>query len=142
MGSKPKNPPKTNHRRVISTTEEMRLFLEEIVAQMTELGFEEKDIFSVRLGLEEAIVNAIRHGNRFDPNKKVELRYTVAEECVVFEIEDEGDGFNPDELPDPLDPENLERPSGRGVYLMHCYMSSVEYNEKGNCVKLYKERSR
>jgi serine/threonine-protein kinase RsbW len=114
---------------------------EEILARMQEAGFTEKDIFSMRLALEEAIVNAIRHGNSGDPAKSVLVRYRVTQQEVVTEIEDEGPGFDPDNIPDPLASENLERPTGRGLFLIRYYMTSVTFNERGNCVVLRKERT-
>jgi len=108
---------------------------EEILALMEGAGYSEKDLFGMRLALEEAIVNAIRHGNKGDPAKIVQVRYRVTE------IQDEGPGFNPDNIPDPLAPENLESPTGRGLFLIRYYMTSITFNERGNCLTLYKERT-
>jgi serine/threonine-protein kinase RsbW len=94
----------------------------------------------VRLGLEEALVNAVRHGNRGDPRKRVRVRYRVAPQEVWAEVEDEGPGFDPGAVPDPTGPERLERPGGRGLLLMRHYLSSVSYNERGNAVTLRKRR--
>ena len=66
----------------------------------------------------------------------ITLRYHVNENGVVAEVEDQGVGFDPAQVPDPLAPENLERPSGRGLLLMRAYMSQVCHNEQGNCVCL------
>jgi len=114
---------------------------EEILALMEGAGYSEKDVFSVRLALEEAIVNAIRHGNKGDPAKSVQVRYRVTDREVVTEIQDEGPGFDPYNIPDPLAPENLESPTGRGLFLIRYYMTSVTFNERGNCLTLCKERS-
>jgi len=114
---------------------------EEILALMEGAGYSEKDLFGMRLALEEAIVNAIRHGNKGDPAKIVQVRYRVTDRHVVTEIQDEGPGFNPDNIPDPLAPENLESPTGRGLFLIRYYMTSITFNERGNCLTLYKERT-
>lgn len=127
---------------IVSTTAEMRDFIERVSQKMAIVGYVDKEVFAVRLGLEEAIVNAIKHGNRMNPKKKVSLRYAVDHREVVVEIQDEGAGFNPSELPDPLAPENLERPCGRGVFLIKSYMSWVKYNDKGNCVTVCKKKSK
>ena len=103
--------------------------------------YTERDLFGIRLALEEAIVNAIRHGHRNDFTKLVRVRFEASDEQFVVEIEDEGPGFDPDGIADPLAPENLERPGGRGVFLMRNYMSWVSYNERGNCVTMCRRRS-
>ena len=100
-----------------------------------------KDVFSVRLALEEALINAIKHGNQMDPDKSVEISWEVTDSTVRVSIEDQGKGFDPSTLPDPTLEENLERSSGRGVMLIHHYMTSVGYNEKGNRITMVKERS-
>src|SRR5947207_14087427 len=107
---------------------EMNEALSRILQEMAAAGYSARDQFGVRLSLEEAIVNAIKHGNREDPAKFVELTYSVTGHQVLTEIEDQGPGFNPYLIPDPLSPENLERPGGRGVFLMRHYMTTVHYN--------------
>ncbi|MFN8858132.1 MAG: ATP-binding protein, partial [Planctomycetaceae bacterium] len=74
---------------------------EQIIRQLEEREFGEHDLFGVRLALEEALVNAIKHGNRLDPAKIVRVQWKIDEIRVVIEIEDEGEGFNPIEVPDP-----------------------------------------
>ena len=98
-------------------------------------------MFGIRLALEEALVNAVKHGNRSDASKIVRVHYQICEEQFLIEIRDEGAGFDPDGVPDPLSPANLERPGGRGVFLIRHYMSWVQYNEVGNAVTLCKVRS-
>jgi serine/threonine-protein kinase RsbW len=112
-----------------------------VTGAMQAAGYSSQDIFAVRLALEEAVVNAIKHGHQGDTSKAVRVAYQVTPECVQLEVEDQGPGFRPDELPDPLDPENLERACGRGVFLMRHYMHEVAYNERGNCVRLCRRRS-
>jgi serine/threonine-protein kinase RsbW len=103
-------------------------------------GYGEKEIFGVRLALEEALVNAVKHGNRHDPAKCVWASWHVGPNRVLIEIEDEGDGFNPRAVPDPCAAENLERSCGRGLFLMRHYMTSVRYNRRGNRVTMCKRR--
>jgi len=97
-----------------------------------------RDLFSIKLALEEALVNAIKHGNQYDRNKKVEIAYQVTSERFTIRITDEGDGFDPADVPDPTAVENLERPCGRGLMLMRHYMSEIDYNELGNSVVMSK----
>lgn len=126
--------------QAIHTMDEMNPVIARILDAMVQAGYSEKDCFGTRLSLEEAIVNALRHGNGGDPRKTVHIRFAVSNHLIVAEVEDEGPGFNPYTLPDPLAPEHLERPGGRGVFLMRHYMTSVHFNERGNCVHMCKAR--
>jgi serine/threonine-protein kinase RsbW len=112
-----------------------------LVADLAAAGFSERDQFAIRLALDEALANGIRHGNRQDPAKTVTFRYRITPEALLAEVEDEGPGFDPDQVPDPLAPENLERASGRGLFLMRSYMTWVRHNERGNRVTLCKYRA-
>ncbi|MBW3538833.1 MAG: ATP-binding protein [Planctomycetes bacterium] len=113
---------------------------ERIISLLEKLNFPPRDVFGVRLALEEALVNAIKHGNGMDPEKNVHVRCRVNDVSAVVEIEDEGPGFRPETIPDPTAEENLEKPSGRGIMLMRAFMSDVSYNDRGNCVRLVKRR--
>ncbi|MBX3448073.1 MAG: ATP-binding protein [Planctomycetaceae bacterium] len=112
-----------------------------IIQRLEARGFTDRDVFGIRLSLEEALVNAIKHGNGMDPSKSVRVCCQIDTETVVVEIEDEGDGFQPEEVPDPTAEENLERPCGRGIMLMRAFMTRVEYSDHGKCVTLEKRRS-
>jgi serine/threonine-protein kinase RsbW len=98
----------------------------------------EKDIFGIRLALEEALVNAIKHGNQMDRSKKVAIGCAVHGERLEIHITDEGSGFDPGDVPDPTTVENIERPCGRGLMLMRHYMNEVSFNGRGNSVRMYK----
>lgn len=111
-----------------------------ILAEVKTLGYCENATFAVKLALEEAITNAYRHGNKADPSKKIRVCYQVTPEKVVIEIHDEGEGFRPDDVPDPTLPENIDRPHGRGIMLMRAYLDVVEFAESGNCVRLVMHR--
>ncbi|MEZ6065890.1 MAG: ATP-binding protein [Planctomycetaceae bacterium] len=104
-------------------------------------GFSGHDSFGIRLALEEAIVNAMKHGNGLDPSKQVKISCSVDDERVEIVIEDEGPGFDPGDVPDPTEDDNIDKPSGRGLMLMRAFMTSIEYNERGNRVRLEKARS-
>jgi serine/threonine-protein kinase RsbW len=123
-----------------SRTGEGQAVQERIVSLLEQLAYPMRDVFGVRLALEEALVNAIKHGNGMDPNKKVQIECRIDHERVWVRIQDEGQGFDVDALPDPTLEENLDKPSGRGVLLMREFMTKVEYNDKGNCVTLEKRR--
>lgn len=109
-----------------------------VLGVLEQQGPDEDEVFSVRLALEEAVTNAIKHGNGFDPNKKVTVRFGTDNRVLTIQVEDEGEGFDPHGVPDPTAEENLERESGRGLLLMRHYMDTVEFNNRGNCVTLVK----
>jgi serine/threonine-protein kinase RsbW len=125
----------------LNTTREIERVLETVVAAMHNQAYPPRDVFSMRLAMEEAIVNAIRHGHGYDPSKRVSVRYLVNLERVLVEVTDQGRGFDPHQVPDPLAEENLERSSGRGLLLMRAYLSWLRYNRSGNSVVLCKCRS-
>jgi serine/threonine-protein kinase RsbW len=108
---------------------------------MTSAGFSEADVLRLRLALDEALVNAHKHGHQGDWSKPIQVRYHVNENGVAAEIEDQGCGFVPTQVPDPSAPENLERDSGRGLFLMRTYMSNVYHNAEGTCICFCKHSS-
>lgn len=96
--------------------------------------------FAIRLALEEAVVNAFKHGSRGIVNPKVEFGFRVNDGEVMIRVKDPGPGFDPRKLPDPTAPENLERPGGRGVMLMKAFMTRIEYNAPGNQITMVYKR--
>jgi serine/threonine-protein kinase RsbW len=123
---------------IIRTLAEVPVLLGSLLEVLRGLDYSDRDRFCVHVSLEEVIVNAIRHGNREDPLKTVQIRYHATPQQFTIEIQDEGAGFDPDSVPDPLDAENLERPGGRGIYIAQHCMTWVKYNDVGNCVTLCK----
>lgn len=111
-----------------------------IIGALEARGFPARDVFGVRLALEEALVNAIKHGNGLDPGKVVRVHCDLDDQRVCITVEDEGPGFNPEDVPDPTEDDNLEKPSGRGLMLMRAFMTRIEYRGRGNCVLLEKQR--
>ena len=106
--------------------------VQEIIHALRRHEWKQDDVFAVHLALEEAVVNAIRHGNGLDPAKRVRVETKISAQRCWIQVEDEGSGFDPREVPDCTANENLEKPGGRGLMLMQNFMSSVEYNEAGN----------
>lgn len=90
----------------------------------------------ILISLTEAVNNAIVHGNRLDPNKEVTLTFAEDGRHMYFTIEDEGAGFDYDSLPDPTAPENIEKPHGRGVFLMRQLADTCDFEDGGRIVKL------
>jgi serine/threonine-protein kinase RsbW len=125
-----------------SLLEEVSRAGEAVLAAVAKCGYGEQDRFAIQLALEEALANAVRHGNAADPGKHVTVEFRVDADCVCVSVEDEGHGFRPDSVPDPTLDENLEKPDGRGVMLMRVYMNEVRYNPAGNKVTMTKRRTR
>jgi serine/threonine-protein kinase RsbW len=117
-----------------------RRVTDELLAQLGAHGWPEADVFAVHLAVEEAIVNAIVHGNKLDPAKKVHVVCEVSADRVLVSIADEGPGFDPAGIPDCTADDRLEAPGGRGVMLMRSFMTRIEYNPAGNAVVLEKRR--
>ena len=102
----------------------------------------EDEIFWVSLAVREGVINAIKHGNRFDPAKHVELSIDIQNRSLKISIADEGQGFDPDSVPNPLDEQNLLKPSGRGIFYMRSFMGQVSFGKTpagGTLVTLEKE---
>jgi len=97
-------------------------------------GVHESHYGNILIALTEAVNNAIHHGNRLDPAKSVGLGYQVKEDKIVFVVSDEGPGFDFQHLPDPTDPQNIEKPHGRGVFLMRALADNVEFSDNGSTV--------
>ena len=111
-----------------------------IVDEINRHGYSPDIAFGIKLALEEAITNAVKHGNLDDPTKHIVVCYYVGPERVIIMVGDEGNGFSPEEIPDPTAEENLDRPNGRGIMLMQSYMTKVRFNQAGNEVWLLKEK--
>src|SRR5262249_6904382 len=94
---------------------EARRVQADIARALASFQFDDREVFSIKLALEEALVNAIKHGNQMDRSKKVHITCRIDTERFDIDISDEGDGFKPEEVPDPMAEENLERPCGRGL---------------------------
>ena len=117
---------------------EARRIQDEIEQLLHSRHVNEHDVFSVKLALEEALVNAIKHGNQMDRTKKVYISYQLHADRFDICIRDDGSGFDPCDVPDPTAFENLERPCGRGLMLMRHYMTKVAFNDCGNGVTMSK----
>ena len=110
-------------------------YLQERVAKLGLIKPERSNLF---VALDEAFVNAVKHGNKNDPTKLVRITAELTPQEASFTVEDEGEGFDITQIPDPCDPANLFRTSGRGVLLIYNIMDEVEYNAQGNRVKMVK----
>lgn len=109
---------------------------EEILSAVSGFSYPDASAFALRLVIEEAVSNAFKHGNRGRPGAHVDIEWEIKRDRVRISVEDQGEGFDPESLPDPTDEDRLELPSGRGVLLIHAYMSDVQYNDRGNRVTM------
>jgi len=106
----------------------------------SESGFDEDEVMQIAMAVREAAVNAVLHGNAYDPEKKIELEFERTEDDLVITIRDQGKGLDPANIPDPLSPENLLKTSGRGIFLIRSFMDDVQINpsQTGTEIKLFK----
>ena len=126
---------------VITRLDEVRDVQTEIKDALAGQQFDDQDQFYIELAVEEALVNAVKHGNQLDDAKKVSVKCVITPARFDIRIEDEGAGFDPGDVPDPTAPENLERPCGRGLLLIRRFMTDVRYHGRGNVVTMSKLRS-
>jgi len=112
-----------------------------LLKAVTRYGYSKACVFGIRLALEEGLSNAIKHGNRGDRHKSVEVSFDVNDERVLICIRDQGEGFDPSAVPDPTADENLEKPSGRGIMLMRAYMDELTFRDRGKQVCMVKRKN-
>ena len=106
------------------------------------LGLDDDSRHWVGIAIREAMANAIKHGNRLDPDKQVEVELAIADCQAIIRVVDQGEGFDPREVGDPLAPENLLKPNGRGIFYMKSFMDEIEYKSRpdgGTVVTLRKQ---
>ncbi len=131
------NEPKTHTITFPSSVE----YLEKVESMSSEIaqeaGFNESLIDDISIALTELVNNAIHHGNQDDKAKKVTVNFYVYSDHIVIGIRDEGQGFKPDEINDPLHPDNIMSESGRGIYLVKALMDSLEYQITENGTEVF-----
>ena len=131
----------TVEKKFCSQAELAAQMIRQIVDQLDQAQWSKKEQLDIHLCLEEAFMNAIKHGNDNDAEKCVDTRCWVSQEIFRIEISDEGPGFDMEDVPDPTAEENLTNTGGRGLMLMKHYMDLVRYNDSGNLVLLEKYRN-
>ena len=115
---------------------------QQVVAELQAGDFDQDLIFSVHLSLNEALINALNHGNKMDPTTEIKLDYSITSDKIEIFVTDQGDGFDPAAVPDPRRDENLYKGVGRGVLLMRSYMNVVEFNDRGNSVRMIRYKGK
>ena len=111
---------------------------ETILSQCQRYSFTDRDLFALKLAIDEAFANAVKHGNQYDCDKHVRIKYRVTPRRADVVVEDEGPGFNPSSLPDPTLDQHIECTHGRGILLMRAFMNNVVFSPSGNSVTLTK----
>ena len=113
-----------------------------IIADAKLMGYDETELRDkIPVTVDEAVTNAIKHGNKFQEDKKVFIEVQINIDRIKIVVADEGDGFDVSTVPDPTDPMNFLKPSGRGILFMNIGMDDVRYNQKGNVLTLIKYRN-
>ena len=125
--------------RIAARFEEIDLVDRLAAAWLRHAGLRDAELDHLVLGVREAVANAVRHGSGADPGKTVEIVFEQRNNVAHIRVEDDGEGFDLEALPDPLAPENLLRPSGRGILLMRAYADDVDFSfSRGTRVELSK----
>lgn len=117
----------------------MHSILDYLLKRVEKLGVVNPEQSNLFVALDEAFVNAVKHGNKFNSQKLVRITAELSDKEASFTVEDEGEGFDVNSIPDPLDPENLFKTSGRGVLFIYNIMDEVKYNDRGNRLTMVKK---
>ena len=126
MRDKKSHEPETRELFLDSTLESVDSAEQLAVGMAEKAGFDDEDLMKIGMAVRESVVNAVVHGNRYSANKKVRFSISQTPERFTIRITDQGEGFDPEELPDPLAPENLLRTSGRGIFLIRSFMDEFD----------------
>lgn len=119
-----------------SRREDIDAAMDAVIAALDRFGYDQAGAFAIRLALEEALTNAVRHGNKNDPTRLVTLECAISDHETTLAVQDQGEGFDPSAVPDPTAAENLDIPSGRGLMLMRSFMAEVQVHPPGNRVTM------
>ncbi|MFH1321042.1 MAG: ATP-binding protein [Bacteroidota bacterium] len=125
-----------------SSVPENLALVEKLIDEICENYCVNEDYYgNILISITEAVNNAIQHGNKYDPNKSVDVVFESDSETLYFTVVDEGEGFDYNKLPDPTDPENIEKIEGRGIFLMKNLADGVEFSKNGSIVELNFKKS-
>lgn len=129
-------PAKGQKLKIESSSENLRL-VERLIEDVCDIYNVTEDNFgNILIAVTEAVNNAIYHGNKGNPSKSVQIGFENEDKKITFSVSDEGQGFDYDSLPDPTDPNNIDKINGRGVFLMKHLADKVEFNHNGKEVLL------
>jgi serine/threonine-protein kinase RsbW len=126
-----------NQKLLIPSKSENIVLVEKLVDDVCDLFDIKEEIYGhILVALTEAVNNALQHGNKAHPSKHIEVTFKVKSDTLYFTVKDEGRGFDFRNLPDPTDPANIEKPTGRGIFLMKHLAESISFEDKGSKVVL------
>ena len=126
-----------NQKLLIPSKSENIVLVEKLVDDVCDLFDIQEDIYGhILVALTEAVNNGLQHGNKANPNKHIEVTFKVKDNKLFFTVKDQGPGFDYTNLPDPTDPKNIEKPTGRGIFLMKHLSDNVSFEDKGTRVIL------
>lgn len=129
------------HSVIPSDFRNMREVQGQLMSAVEAHRFDNDAVFAIKLALEEALINAIKHGNKLDASKQVTVDAVITDDRAEFVIQDQGEGFRRKDVPDPTDDSNREKSSGRGLLLIEAYMTDVTYSDRGRRLKMvYKKK--
>jgi serine/threonine-protein kinase RsbW len=134
--------PTSGSLEIDSTASAVEDICQQLISLLEDAHFSKDDVFAVHLALEEALINAVEHGNKMDPEKKVKIDYQINSDKVDISITDQGPGFNPEHVPDPRIGENIYKYDGRGLLLIQSFMDEVKFNKSGNCLNMIRFKDR
>ena len=121
-----------NQKLLIPSKSENMVLIEKLVDDVCDLFDIKEDIYGhILVALTEAVNNALQHGNKANPDKQIEITFKIKDNTLYFTVKDEGPGFDFNNLADPTDPQNIEKPTGRGIFLMKHLADSVSFEDKG-----------
>jgi serine/threonine-protein kinase RsbW len=120
--------------------ESMDFVQQSILDTMESIGYEEEDLFAVRIAIEEAIANAVLHGHQGDQERMIDIQWTISKDKVLMVVCDGGRGYDVSAVPDPTTDENLTLPSGRGLAMINAFMSHVTVSDSGRRIQMTRER--
>lgn len=124
-----------NQKLLIPSKSENIVLVEKLVDDVCDLFDIKEDIYGhILVALTEAVNNGLQHGNKANPDTHIEVRFQVKDDTLFFTVKDQGPGFDHTTLPDPTDPKNIEKPTGRGIFLMKHLCDNVTFEEKGTKV--------
>lgn len=126
----------SNKTSLDSTTESIAVVEKLIDKLCFEFKIKDDIVGNIVVAVTEAVNNAITHGNQLDPQKKVKFGYSINGAELVFTLTDMGKGFDPNSIPDPTDPSNIDKPFGRGIFIMQNLADDVSFNDEGRTVTL------
>lgn len=121
-----------------SKLDQVNDFISLLLAKLSPLSLNQDLLFNIKLSLHESIINAIKHGNKLDPNLKVKVEIVTAADQIMLQVTDQGKGFDFEKIPNPITPENLVKLSGRGIFMIQNAMDKVEFADQGRTIQMIK----